>query len=586
MKNQELAAIFEEIADALELKGEMAFKVLAYRKAARTIGTLTEDIAELARTERLRTVPGIGEGLAKKVVEYLETGRVRKLDEALAGLSEDLLALLKIQGLGPKTLALFHDRLKVNDLNDLKRVLNDGSARELPGMGDKKIENLKQGVTLFEQVSARLSLDAATAIADEVVAWLKPLKEVKEIAPAGSLRRCKETIGDIDVLVTGTNPAAIVERFTSIPEKERVLSAGDTKASVLLRYGPRSVQVDLRVLPDESFGAALQYFTGSKEHNVKLRGLARDKGLKISEYGVFQGEKRIAGRTEKEVYATLKMPVPPPEIREDRGEIEAALAGKLPKLVELDSIRGDLHVHTSLSDGAHDLSEMVEAAKARGYQYIAITDHTVTASYAGGLSIASLEESMIAIGELNRRLASREALKAKGKRRKAGGGFRVLKGAEVDILLDGKLDYPDRILAQLDVVVASIHQSFKHNVTERICDALANPHVDIIAHPSGRLISRRQGYDVDLEKVLECARKHGKVLELNAYPDRLDLSELWLRKAKEMCVKIAISTDAHAVADLDWMKYGVAIARRGWLEPRDVINCLPVEKLTALLTAR
>jgi DNA polymerase (family 10) len=568
MKNQELAAVFAEIADALELKGEMAFKVLAYRKAARTIETLTEDIAELARTERLRDVPGIGEGIAKKVIEYLATGRMKKLDEALAGLSEDLLALLKVQGLGPKTLALLHARLKVNNLADLKRSLDDDSARELPGMGEKKIENLKQGVARFEQVSSRLSLDAAMAIAEQVVAHLRQLPVVRDVTPAGSLRRCKETVGDIDILVTGTDAAAIVARFTAMSGIERVLNAGDTKASVLLRTGPRSVQVDLRVLPDDSFGAALQYFTGSKEHNVKLRGLARDRGLKVSEYGVFQGEKQIAGRTEAEVYAALKMPVPPPEVREDRGEIEAALAGELPKLVELEDIKGDLHIHTRLSDGVHSLEEMVVAAQRRGYRYIAITDHTVSAAYAGGLSIARLEESIAAIDELNGRLSA---------------GFHVLKGAEVDIRLDGRLDYPDKVLARLDIVVASIHQSFKHSVTERICSALANPYVTVIAHPSGRLISRRQGYDVDLAKVLECARKFGKALELNAYPDRLDLNEIWLRRAKEMGVPIVISTDSHAVPDLEWMKYGVAIARRGWLEPRDILNCRPLPRLRAAL---
>jgi DNA polymerase (family 10) len=573
MKNQEIALLFDEIADALELKGELQFKVLAYRKAARALQTLTEDIAVLARENRLRTIPGIGDGTARKIAEYLETGRMKKHAEALQGLSEELLELLKIPGLGPKTLAMAHEKLEVNNMADLKRVIEDGSLASLPGMGAKKVDNLRQGIVLREEVGKRLSLDRAMAVAEEIISHLKQLPEVVEITPAGSLRRGKETIGDVDILVTGADAARIVEHFTRFPETTRIIGAGDTKASIVIGAEPHAVQVDLRVLPEESFGAALQYFTGSKEHNVKLRTLARQQGLKISEYGVFRGEKRIAGRTEEEVYAAMSMEVPAPELREDRGEIEAALEGKLPELIELGDIRGDLHVHTDFSDGAASIEEMAAAARARGYEYLAITDHSVTAAYAGGLSVDRLQRSMEAIDLLN-------DLKSKVKANEAVSGkrFHILKGAEVDIRMDGKLDYPDRILAQLDIVIASIHSGFKHNVTERICDALANPHVNIIAHPSGRLISRRQGYDVDLEKVLECARKYDKALELNAYPDRLDLNDLWLRKCKEMGIRVAISTDAHAIVDLDWMKYGVAIARRGWLERPDVINCLGLDE--------
>lgn len=604
MKNQEIAVQFEEIADALELKGEIQFKVLAYRRAARSIEELTEDVAELAKSGKLREIPGIGEGTAKKIVEYLNTGKMKKHAEALDGLSEELLDLLKIPGLGPKTLALAHKELGVNTLADLKRVLNDGSLAGLPGMGEKKADNLRKGVEVREHASARLPLDQATEIADKVVAHMKLISEVKDITPAGSLRRSKETIGDIDILVTGNGdtprrdvPLRIVKHFTKYPETETLLSAGDTKASIRVKTGTHSVQVDLRVLPSNTFGAALQYFTGSKEHNVKLRTLAREKGLKISEYGVFQGEKRIAGKTEKEVYATMKMPVIPPEIREDRGEIEAALAGKLPKLVELADIKGDLHVHTNRSDGSFTLEQMVEAAKAKGYAYVAITDHSPTAAYAGGLSIDRLKKSMEDIDRLNEEMSKtdyhRDTEKPRGtqKKEKSADGhftihnslFTILTGAEVDILTNGKPDYPDRILEQLDIVVASIHQSFRKNVTARICDALANPNVDIIGHPSGRLLSRREGYDVDLDKVLECARKYGKIIELNSYPDRLDLNDLYLRKAKEMGVRIAIDTDAHGIRDFDWMKYGVATARRGWLERQDVVNCLSLNALLRLL---
>jgi DNA polymerase (family 10) len=571
MKNQEVAALFEEIADALELKGEMSFKVLAYRRAARSLEELTDDIADLARENRLKEIPGIGEGTAKKIAEYLQTGKMAKHAEALEGLSEGLLDLLKIPGLGPKTLALAHRELKVNDLADLKRVLDDGSLVRLPGMGDKKVENLRKGIEIREHASSRLPLNEATEVAELIVAHMKKLALVKEVTPAGSLRRSRETIGDIDILVTGRNPERIIRHFTGYPELETVISAGDTKASIRVKTGAHSVQADLRVLPPANYGAALQYFTGSKEHNVKLRTLAREKGLKISEYGVFRGERRIAGRTEKEVYAAMKMPVPPPELREDRGEIEAALAGRLPRLVELSDIRGDLHVHTNRSDGTFSLEQMADAARARGYEYIAITDHSPTAAYAGGLTIDRLKESMAAIDKLNEQSL-----------RTTQSAFRILKGAEVDILPTGKPDYPDRILEQLDVVVASIHQSFKKNVTERICDILANPHVDIVGHPSGRLLSRREGYDVDLDKVLDCARRHGKVLELNSYPDRLDLSDLYCRKAKELGVRIAISTDAHGIRDLDWMRCGVATARRGWLEKPNVVNCLDVDSLLRL----
>jgi DNA polymerase (family 10) len=572
MKNQEIAVLFEDIADALELKGEMQFKVLAYRRAARSLVELTDDVAELARSGRLREIPGIGEGTAKKIVEYLQTGKMKKYAEALAGLSEGLLDLLKIPGLGPKTLALAHWELKVNDLADLKRVLADGSFARLPGMGDKKAENLQKGIAVREHASARLPLDRATEIAEQIIGHMRQLPEVKEVTPAGSLRRCKETIGDIDILVTGRNPERIITHFTRYPETTSVLSAGDTKASIRVGAGSHGVQVDLRVLPTSNYGAALQYFTGSKEHNVKLRGLARDKGLKISEYGVFRGARRIAGRTEKDVYATLKMPVMPPEIREDRGEIEAALAGKLPHLIELADIKGDLHAHTDLSDGSFSLEQITQAARARGYEYLAVTDHSPTAAYAGGLSVDRLKKSTEAIDRMNDRPA-----------RSPRAAFRILKGAEVDILPTGKLDYPDRVLEQLDVVVASIHQSFKKDVTRRICDALANPNVDIIGHPSGRLLSRREGYDVDLDKVLECARKYGKILELNSYPDRLDLNDLYLHRAKQLGIRIAISTDAHGIRDLDWMKYGVATAHRGWLERPDVVNCLDVKALLRLL---
>jgi len=567
MKNKELAAMFAKIADALEYKGEMPFKIIAYRKAARVLEDLTQDIELLAKEDRLREVPGIGEGIAKKIKEYLETGKMKKYEEALSGIPDGLLQLLDIQNLGPKTLALAHKELKVNNLNDLKRVIEDGSLAKLFRMGEKKVENIKKGIELFEQTRERIPLNEALAISDELVKYLKKNPHIKQIQPSGSLRRMKETIGDIDILVTGKKGGEIVEYFTKFPRTSRVLVAGDTKGSIIVGRGAEARQVDIRIVPEKSFGAALQYFTGSKAHNIKLRTMARERGLKISEYGVFKGNRQIAGRTEEEVYATLGLPLIPPELREDRGEVEAALKGKLPKLIELSDIRGDLHIHSTHSDGNSTIEELVKYAKSLGYEYIAICDHSKSAKYAGGLTEDELKKEMEEIDKLNEKLK----------------GIRVLKGIEVDILKDGRLDYSDKILEKLDIVVAAIHQSFKYKVTERICRAIENPNVDIIAHPTGRLISKREGYEVDIEMVMEWAKRYNKILELNAYYDRLDLNEVYLRKAKEMGIKISIGSDAHGALDLNWMRFGVGIARRGWLEKSDVINTLPFQRLKKIL---
>ncbi len=563
MKNQELAEIFNRIADALEYKGELPFRIIAYRKAARTLQELTEDIETIAAKNALQEIPGIGEGIAKKIDEYLKTGKMKKYQEALAGIEPELLKLLNIQNLGPKTLALAHKELDVNNLADLKRVIEDGSLAKLFRMGDKKVENIKKGIEIYEQASERIPIDEALKIAEGVVTYLKKSKDVIQVEPSGSLRRMKETIGDIDILVTGKDGAKIVDYFTKYPKVSRVLSAGDTKGSVVVGTGAETRQVDIRIVPVKSFGAALQYFTGSKSHNIKLRGLAKDKGLKVSEYGVFRGEKMIAGKTEEEVYKTLGLAWVPPELREDRGEVEAAIENKLPKLIELSDIKGDLQVHSNYSDATATIEEMAKAAQALGYEYIAITDHSQSAKYAHGLSLDQLKRQWDEIDELNSKLTR----------------IKIMKGIEVDILANSKLDYPDKILAKFEIVIAAIHQGFKKNVTERICAALANPYVHILAHPSGRLISKREGYEVDLEKILECALKFKKVLEINAYYDRLDLNELYARKAKEMGIKIAINTDAHGPKDLEWMRYGVGIARRGWLEKKDVINTLSYSEL-------
>jgi DNA polymerase (family 10) len=568
MKNQELADIFNQIADALEFQGELPFRIIAYRKAARTLDELTEDIETIAAKGALMEIPGIGEGIAKKIDEYLKTGKMKKYEEVLAGIKPELLELLNIQNLGPKTLALANKKLGVENLADLKRVIKDGSLAKLFRMGDKKVENIKKGIEISEQAAERISIDEALEVAEGVVTYLKKSPAVIQVEPSGSLRRNKETIGDIDILVTGKDSTKIVDHFTKYPNVSRILSAGETKASVMVGTGAEARQVDIRIVPLKSFGAALQYFTGSKAHNVKLRGLAKDKGMKVSEYGVFKGKKMIAGKSEEEVYKVLGLAWMPPELREDRGEIEAAMKNKLPKLIELSDIKGDLQMHSNYSDGIASIEEMAKAAQKLGYEYIAITDHSQSAKYAHGLSTDRLKKQWDEIDRLNDKFSK----------------FRILKGIESDILANGKLDTPDKILAKFDIVIASIHQGFKKNVTVRICSALANPYVHMIAHPSGRLISRREGYAVDLEKVLECALKYKKVLEINAYYDRLDLNELYSRKAKDMGIKLAINTDGHGPKDLEWMQYGIGSARRGWLEKKNVINTLSYNELRKFLS--
>ena len=561
MKNKELARLFDRIADALEFKGEMVFRILAYRKAARVLDDLVEDVEVLHRESRLDELPGIGAGIAKKIVEYLKTGKMKKFNEVTKGIPDSLLNMLDIQNLGPKTLALANRKLKVKTLDDLKKAIASGKLAQLPQMGEKKVENISKGIELYEKGHERLSIAVAEEVASDIISYLKDNTKAKDISPAGSLRRWKETIGDVDILVTGKDGAKIVKVFTKYPRAERVLAAGETKGSIMVEGG---VQVDLRIVPPGSYGAALQYFTGSKSHNVRCRNIARTKGLKLSEYGLFKREKMVAGKSEEEVYDMLGLQYVPPELREDRGEIEAALKKKLPRLVSLKDIKGDLQMHSNYSDSSAGIAQLADFAASLKYRYILITDHSRSARYAHGLEVERLHKQWKEIDKINK--------KSK---------VRVLKGIEVDILKEGKLDYPDKILKQFDLVVASIHQGFKKNVTERISAAMDNKYVDIIGHPTGRLISSREGYVIDLQKVMERAADTGTWLELNAFWDRLDLSDVNLRKAKEMGIRISIGTDAHDAKGLLWMKFGLATARRGWLEPEDVVNTYPLGKLLA-----
>lgn len=567
MKNKELAKIFSRIADALEFKDVNVFRIVAYRRAGRVLDDLVEDIEVLNKQGRLAELPGIGKAIAEKINEYLSTGKMKKYKEVTKGIPNTLLDMLDIQNLGPKTLALANKMLAVKNQKDLKKVIKNGSLAKLPQMGEKKVENIKKGLELYERAHERLSIAVAQKVAKEIIDYIKKNARIKDISSAGSLRRWKETIGDIDILTTGKNGSEIIKIFTKFPKTEQILAAGETKGSIIVKGG---IQIDLRIVEPKSYGAALQYFTGSKAHNIKLRNIAKSKGLKLSEYGVFSlrdtGVKRnkmIAGKTEEEVYKILGLTYIPPELREDRGEIEAALKKKLPKLIEMKNIKGDLHMHSTYSDSTATIKQLTDFARKLGYEYILITDHSQSVKYAHGLEPKRLYKQWKEIDNINKQFKK----------------LRVLKGVEADILKSGKLDYPDKILKQCDLVVAAIHQGFTKNVTERICAAMDNPYVDIIAHPTGRLISQREGYVIDIHKVMEKAAQTGTWLELNAYPDRLDLNDVNLKVAKEMDIKISIGTDAHSTEGLLWMKFGIATARRGWLEPKDVVNIYSLKKL-------
>lgn len=563
MKNRELALLFEKMADILEFKGENPFKVSAYRKASRLLGDLTQDIEELAERGELKKIPGIGEGISQKIEEYLKTGKILKFEEVREGVSDELITLMDIPGMGPKTLALLYKERKIESLNQLEKAVEDGSLISLPGMGEKKIENIKRGIQLFKQSQGRMNLGMAFPVAKQILESLRKKAGSEKIQWAGSLRRMKEDIGDIDLLATGPDHRKIIHAFTHLPEVKEVLASGETKASVIVEGG---LQIDLRVVEEDSFGAALQYFTGSKAHNVHLRSIAKARGIKINEYGVFKGEKKIGGKEENDVYQALGMVWIAPELREDRGEIEAAQEKSLPKLIEGSEIRGDFHVHSNWSDGSSTIEEVARAAQKRGYEYIAICDHTKSLKITHGLDEARLLKQMEEIDRLNEKLK----------------GFRILKGAEVDILSDGRLDLSDQVLEKLDLVVASVHSAFKQDrakMTRRMIKALEHPYVHILGHPTGRLLGARPPYEVEMEEVMEAAKKYGKALEINAYSERLDLDDLHCRKAKERGIKMAIGTDAHHLDQMWMMSLGVAVARRGWLEMEDVLNTLPLKDL-------
>lgn len=574
MDNADIAAVLLEIGELLEISGESVFRVSAYEKAAITIRSLSRDLGDIydeGGLKALQSIGGIGKGTSEKIQEMLVSGHCTYLDELRKSLPASLVTMIQIQGVGPKRVKHFYDELGIESIEQLEEAAAAGKLRDLKGMSAKSEENILKGIATYREHHERILLSDAYPLAEKIVGELSRHPAVDQAGTAGSLRRFRETIGDIDVLAASTQPDEVMEAFTSLPQVVEVIARGQTKSSVRTRGG---LQVDLRVVAPDEYGAALQYFTGSKAHNVHLRELARKRNLKISEYGVFEmpAEKRIAGATEEEVYATLELPLIPAVIREDTGEIEAAAEGRLPKLVQLGDIRGDLHVHTDWSDAMPTIDEVAEAAIERGYDYIAISDHAFKLPVAGGLTPERLEEQIDVIAAANEKYPE----------------ITILAGSEVNIDNDGNVDFDEGLLGRLDVVVASIHSGFgqeREQITARTIGAIENPHVDIICHPTGRILGRRDPFAIDLDAVFKVAAEHSTALELNSFPDRLDLKDDYLREAKRAGVKIAINTDAHHAEQLRFVEYGVVTAQRGWLEAEDVINTYPLGNLRSWLVS-
>jgi len=567
MRNLEISAIFHEIVKILEIKGDNPFRIRAYDRAAQNIEGLTGDIEDFIKNDRLTDIPGIGNDLASKIKEYILTGKIKAYEHLKKTIPKGLLDLLNIPSVGPKTAKLLYEKLKIKDISDLEKAIKKNKLQGIFGIKEKTIENISKGIELLKRGRERMTLAQAIQVADEFVSALNKLPEVKKISVAGSLRRQKETVRDIDILVISEKPQKIMGVFTRLPGVATVLAKGETKASVRTKD---DVQVDCRVEEEKSFGAALLYFTGSKNFNIKLRQLAIKKGLKINEYGVLRKNRFVCGRTEEEIFKILCMSYIEPELREDTGEVELAKEFQLPHLIELKDIKGDLHAHSQWSDGGNTIEEMMQAAKAKGYSYIAITDHSQSLRVAGGLSITELKKKKQEIDKINSKLKD----------------FRVLYGTEVDIDSDGKLDYKDEILKDFDIVVAAVHTGFKQSksqLTKRLVRVCQNEYAHIIAHPTGRLWGTRDAYDIDMDEVLKAARDTNTHLEINSFPQRLDLNDLNCRRAKEIGANLVIGTDAHSTEQLDTMKLGVSVARRGWLTKKDVINTLSLEELLKAL---
>lgn len=568
MKNREIAGIFNDIADLLEIKGENPFRIRAYRRAALNIESLTKDVGETPKDELLK-IPGIGKDLAGKIEEFVKTGKMQAYEDLKQEVPGGLSTLLSVPGLGPKTAKLLYDKLKIKNLKDLERFARGHKLSSLPGIKGKTEENILKGIEMLRRGMERQPLGKALPVANDILAHLRKQAPVNNLSIAGSIRRWKDTIKDIDILATSGDPKTVMTAFVHLPHVKDVLMHGPTKSSILTHEG---LQVDLRVVEEDCFGAALAYFTGSKAHNIRLREMAVKSGLKINEYGIFRekDDRKLGGRQEEDIYRALGLPYIQPELREDSGEIEAAMEGRLPELVALSDIKGDLHVHTKRSDGSHDFDELIEEARERGYEYIAITDHSKGLGIAGGLNEERLMEEKKEIEAINKRLK----------------GFRLLAGVEVDIRSNGHMDFSDDVLKEMDIVVASIHSGFRQGreqITQRLVSAMRNPYVSVIAHPTGRLLGERDPYDVDMDEILKVAKETGTAMEINAYPLRLDLNDTYSKMAKEKGVRIVISTDTHVINQFDYMAYGVSIARRGWLEKKDILNTLNYSSLAKAL---
>lgn len=580
MENREVAKILRETAQLLEIDGAIIGRYRSYEKAAELLYNIHERIEDLAKDEKkLRELPGIGENMAEHIREVLKTGDYSLRRKLLKKYPSTLLDVLQLQSLGPKKVAFLRSAFNIETVDDVEKLAREEKLRDLPGFGEKSEQNILKACEFFKKSTGRFLLDRAMEEAEKLSAYIRDCETVESVTAAGSVRRGRDTIGDVDLLVTmkpGHDKQADIDNVADYIQKypgiDQHLARGENKVSMRLGSG---LQVDVRLLEKKSFGAALMYFTGSREHNIVLRGRANDMGWTLNEYALttLKGGRVVAGKTEEEIYAKLKLAYIEPELRENTGEIDAAENGKLPDLVKLADIRGDLQMHTTASDGRNSIEEMGEAARKLGYEYIALTDHSKAVTVANGMDEKRTLEQIKKIRAAQKRLE----------------GIRLLAGIECDILKDGKLDLEDEVLAQLDVVVASIHSYMnltRAEMTDRLLAAMENPYVQIIAHPTGRLIMRREPYDYDMDKILSAAAKHGIVMECNAYPDRLDLNDVHLRMAKQRGVKIVISTDSHSTTHLPFMKYGVITARRGWIEKKDVVNTLPAGELLSTLRTR
>lgn len=569
MKNQLIADIFYQIADLLDLKGEIFFKTRAYRMAAQTIEVYDEDIEIVSKENRLQEIPGIGEALAKKITEIVNTSHLEYFEKLKKEIPEGLLDMLNISGLGPKKVSALYKNLDIKTIDELKKACIDGKLRNLEGFGEITERNILRGIQLMQKTSGRALLNLAHEDGMRYIEYLKKNKKIDRLNIAGSLRRWKETIGDLDIIASSDHPDDVMDYFIKYQNVQQVLLKGSTKTSVLLTDG---LQVDLRVVKDESYGAALQYFTGSKEHNVKMRSIAIKKGYKLNEYGLFkkETEKYIVGKTEKEIYNKLGLSYIEPELRENRGELEAASKNNLPKLVKFNDIRGDLHVHSAWSDGFEPIETLAKYSKKIGYEYIGITDHSQSLKVARGLSEDQVEKKINEIEKINKKTKD----------------FKILSGTECDIKADGTLDYSDKILKKFDYVCAGIHTMFKmdsDSLTKRIIKAIENEYVTFIAHPTCRLIRTREPFELDMESIFDKAKENNTFLEINSFPDRLDLNDMHSKTAKERGVKFVIGTDSHTLNQLSFIKYGIATARRGWLSKKDILNTHSLKEIENII---